>query len=85
MAINLNDVNAAVSLISVVLPQVSAAYGILRVIWHQTNPGKTEADFLTFLQTASQKNVDDSSAILVADGYVQDPASGNWSKAPAKP
>lgn len=79
-SINLTEVNDAVALISTVLPQVGAAYGILRVIWQRTNPGKTEADFLSFLQSESQKNVDESSAILIADGYVQDPLTGNWSK-----
>jgi hypothetical protein len=34
---------------------------------------------LNYLQQASQLNVDESAAILIADGYVQD-AAGNWSK-----
>ena len=79
--INVTEVNAAVSLISVIVPQAAAAYSILKVIWQRTNPGKTEADFLTYLSQESQKNVDESAAILIADGYVQDPATGNWSKA----
>jgi hypothetical protein len=77
---NVDDVNAAVSLISAVVPQVAAAYGILKSIWQRTNPGMTEADFLTYLQQASQKNVDEAAVILTADGYVQDPVTGQWTK-----
>lgn len=76
---NAQDVNAAVSLISLAVPQAMAAYNILRAIWLRTNPGKNEADYLQYLQDASQQNVDESAAILKADGYVQD-ANGNWSR-----
>lgn len=79
MTINPTEINDALTLVTSVMPQALAAYSILKVIWQRTNPGKTEADYLSFLQTSAQTNTDESSAILKADGYVQD-AAGNWSK-----
>lgn len=78
-SINAQDVQGAISLISMALPQVMTAYQLFKVIWLRTNPGKTEADFLTYLQTASQANIDDSAAILTADGFVE-VSPGNWVK-----
>jgi len=73
------EVNDALTLISAFLPQAATAYQLFKVIWTVSNPGKTEADYLAYLTTASQQNITDADAILKADGYVQD-ASGNWSK-----
>lgn len=55
------------------------AYNVLKGIWMSEFPGKTEADYQTFLQTASQTNIDTTAAYLTAQGYVQD-ASGAWTK-----
>jgi hypothetical protein len=74
--IKVEEVQAAVTLVSTVFPQAMAAYQILKAIWMATNPGKTEADYLAYLQTASQQNLDDASAILKAHGYVPDGAGG---------
>lgn len=76
----LPEVNAALTTLSVAVPQFAAAYGILKVIWMRTNPGKTEADYLAYLQTSAQANIDDTSALLIADGFVQ-AADGSWKKA----
>lgn len=82
--INAAAVNDALALVSTVLPQAMAAYSILKLIWLRTNPGKTEADFLSYLEQASQLNVDETEAILKADGYVQD-GKGGWSRPPDAP
>jgi hypothetical protein len=77
--INATEVNDAMVLVSTVLPQAMAAYSILKLIWLRTNPGKTEADYLGYLLAASQTNVDETAALLTADGYVET-SPGNWSK-----
>jgi hypothetical protein len=79
MKINATQVNDAVGLLGTVVPQVLIAYNLFKIIWTSTNPGKTEEDFLNYLTAMSQQNIDQSAAILIADGYVQD-AAGNWSK-----
>lgn len=79
MKITASEVNDALSVITAFVPQAATAYVLFRNVWLVANPGKTEADYLQMLSDASQKNINDSSAILMADGYVQD-ANGNWSK-----
>jgi hypothetical protein len=74
-----NTINDAATLVGAFVPQAMVAYQLLKVIWLQTNPGKTEDDYLNMLQSVSQQNIDQSAAILIADGYSQD-ANGNWSK-----
>lgn len=76
----LTAASAALSSLSVGIPIALAAYNILKTIWTRTNPGKTEADYLAYLQTASQANIDETAALLKADGYVEDPP-GTWRKA----
>lgn len=76
-SISINDVTAAVSLVSTVLPQALAAYTVLKSVWLAANPGKTEDDFIALLQAADRKNIDDAAAILIKDGYSLD-ADGNW-------
>ena len=82
--INLKSITDAATAISALEPDVAiavTAYNILKSIWTTINPGKTEADFQTYLQTSSQLNIDTTSAYLIAQGYVETPAgSGNWSK-----
>lgn len=78
----MNDVNAAAALISTVVPQIGAAYQLYRLIWLQTNPGKTEADYLQHLADASKQTIGDADAVLTGLGYTQD-ATGAWHKAPA--
>lgn len=73
------DVNALVTLVSTEFPIAFSAYSILKTIWLRTNPGKTEADFREYLRQTSQTNIDDSAAILKADGWIEDPpGSGHW-------
>lgn len=84
-SINLTDVNTALNLVSAALPEFGVAYQILKTIWTRTNPGKTEDDYRTYLRSTAQTNIDDTAALLRADGYVEDPVgSGNWHK-PAPP
>jgi hypothetical protein len=77
--IDVNEVNAAVALLSTVAPEVTAAYSLLKVIWMRTNPGKTEDDYRAYLRSTSHANIDDSAAILRADGFEPDGAGG-WKK-----
>lgn len=81
---NVQDVTAAIGLISSVFPPALAAYNVLRGIWMSVNPGQPESAYLAFLQTASQTNIDQSAAILLADGFVE-VTPGNWVKKPAVP
>lgn len=69
----LNDITADVAL-------AMTAYSIFKGIWLRTNPGKTEADYLTYLQTASQANIDDTAALLIADGYTASADGKTWTK-----
>ena len=76
-------VNVSLDLIGKIIPEVSmamTAYSILKNIWLKTNPGKTEADYQVYLQTSSQANIDDSSAVLLADGYTTDDGGLTWKK-----
>jgi len=86
--VNIADLNAAVTTasgalttINAALPVAMTAYSVLKAIWLRMNPGKTEADFVGYLQATSQQNIDDTAALLVADGYVEDPP-GTWRKQP---
>lgn len=86
MAISITDVNAAIvtansamATVNAALPIALAAYNILKGIWLRTNPGKTEADYVGYLQAASLANVDDTAALLISDGYVEQP-DGSWKK-----
>lgn len=86
MNIKLSDINSAIgtansamTTVNAALPILMAAYNVLKAIWLRTNPGKSEADYLGYLQASSLSNVDDSAAILIADGYVQQ-ADRSWKK-----
>lgn len=79
MKIDLKQINDGLNVVNIALPQLAAAYAAYKLIWTALNPGKTEQDFLDHLTARSQHAVDASSAILMADGFVQD-ANGNWSK-----
>lgn len=76
---NLNDINTAIGTVNAALPTLITAYNVLKAIWQRLNPTATEADFLNYLKTSAQANVDDSAAILKADGYVEQ-ADGSWKK-----
>jgi hypothetical protein len=76
---NAKAVSDAMAVVGTVLPQSLVAYNLFQVIWMSSHPGSTEDDYLNFLTAASQKNVDESAAILQADGFVQDEA-GNWKR-----
>ena len=71
------DIDAAVGLISSVNPILFAAYTAFKAIWGATNPGKTEADFITFLLSTSQTDASSDAAWLVSKGYTQQ-ADGSW-------
>jgi hypothetical protein len=77
--VNLTDLNNALGTVNASLPILVAAYTGLKAIWLRMNPQKTEADYLAYLQDSAQRNIDDSAAILTADGYVQQ-ADGSWKK-----
>lgn len=81
---NQKTITDALTAVAALQPDIAlalGAYSILKNIWMTTNPGKTEADYQTYLQTASQRDIDDTSVYLVAQGYVETPAgSGNWAK-----
>ena len=82
--ITVKNVTDAATLISAFEPDIAialSAYTLLKGIWTTLNPGKTEADFQSYLQTASQTNIDTTSAYLRSQGYTETPmGSGNWSK-----
>jgi len=82
--ITAKNVTDAAGIIAAFEPDITAAltaYNILKTIWLTVNPSKTEADYKAYLQTASQTNIDTTTAYLVAQGYVETPAgSGNWTK-----
>ena len=75
------DASALLASVNGALPAAIAAYNVLFGIWARMNPGKPESEFLAYLQTASQANVDDTAAYLKAQGYVET-APGTWTKAP---
>ena len=82
--INLTSITTAAAAIAALEPDVAlavTAYNLLHGIWTTMNPGKTEADYQAYLQTASQTNVDTTAAYLTSQGYVETPpGSGNWAK-----
>lgn len=82
--IDAKSVTGVLTAVAALQPDIAialTAYNLLKGIWQSTNPGKTEADYLAYLQSASQTNVDTTSAYLQAQGYVETPpGSGKWSK-----
>ncbi len=83
--VNLTTVTAALTAVSALQPDIAialAAYSTFKSIWMAITPGKTEADFVAFLQTTSQANIDSTAVYLQAQGYVET-TPGNWSKPPA--
>ena len=76
---NLKAIADGAATVNAALPTFIAAYNVLKGIWTRMNPGKTEADFVNYLNSSSQQNVDDSAAILKADGYEEQP-DGSWKK-----
>lgn len=78
------DIGKASGILTSVSADVAAAmtaYALLKSIWLRMNPGKTEQDFLDYLQTSSQSNIDDASAQLLSDGWVLSADGKTWSKA----
>jgi hypothetical protein len=84
VTVNAPEINAALGVVQAAFPLAMTAYNILAGIWLKTNPGKTIADYEAYLTQWAQANVDDSAAILRADGYVEGPP-GTWTKAGALP
>lgn len=82
--INAKNVTDAAAVIAAFEPDITialTAFNVLKAIWITVNPGKNEADYLTYLQTASQTNIDTTSVYLKAGGWIEDPpGSGNWAK-----
>lgn len=68
--------NAAIALVSTVMPEVGALVMGLKMIWQKKNPGKTDADFFADLLTASDQLVSDADAQLIADGFTR--VNGKW-------
>lgn len=76
----LDEVNAVLGTVSVAMPQFFAIYNAIKLIWTVANPGKTDADFNTFLLTQANKTTSDADAILMSKGFIRDPATGIWNK-----
>lgn len=79
---NLGNITVTLDTVSKFIPEVAmvmTAYDILKNIWMKTNPGKTEDDYRTYLQTTATANIDDTATYLNAQGYVQ-AADGSWRK-----
>lgn len=81
---NAQQITAAVGAVAALEPDIAialTAYNLLHGIWTTLNPGKTEADYQTYLSTASQTNIDTTAGLLRAHGFVETPpGSGNWAK-----
>ena len=81
---NAKSITDALTVVGAIEPDIAialTAYTVLHGIWATITPGKTEADYAAYLQTASQTNIDTTAVYLKAQGYVETPAgSGNWSK-----
>ncbi len=81
---NAKNITDALTVVAALQPDIVlalTAYNVLHGIWSAVNPGKTEADYLAYLQAASQVNVDTTTSYLKAQGYVENPpGSGSWSK-----
>lgn len=76
------SINAGLTLVATIEPQAIAIYEVARAIWVAANPGKTDADFINALASASSQTTTDSDAILTAKGFVRDPSTGVWSLGP---
>ena len=83
---DINKINANIATASAALTAVTdgialavTAYSILKGIWLRTNPGKTEDDYLNYLKSSSQLNIDDTATQLKADGWVET-SPGNWTQ-----
>ena len=74
------EINAAISLVSALIPPVGALITGLKVIWTASNSGKTDADYIASLTTAAGTLTSDAASILVKDGWVL--TDGVW-KPPA--
>ena len=72
-------VTNSITLVSAVIPEVGALVLGLKTIWMAANPGKTEADWISGLGTASAALTSQADAQLMKDGYVR-AADGSWSK-----
>ncbi len=70
------EITAAISLVSAVIPEVGALITGLRVIWTAANLGKTDADYIGSLGTASGTTTADGAAQLIKDGWVL--VNGQW-------
>ena len=79
MAINVAAVVGALAQVDEALPLALTAFQALKTIFLRTNPGKTEADYIAYLKTSAQANIDDTEAILQADGWTEN-ADGSWTK-----
>ena len=78
---NLKDAAGVIAAFEPDVAVALTAYTMLKSIWLTMFPGKTEADFQSYLQTSSQTNIDTTSALLTAHGFVETPpGSGNWTK-----
>ena len=74
--INAQTLNAGLTEVAEVLPILEAGYGMLKSIWLTANPGKTEEDYFAALQTAAEKNVEETGSRLEARGYKF--VNGKW-------
>jgi predicted nucleotidyltransferase len=78
---NVTDIATAIAAFEPDIAIALGAYTMFKTIWQTMNPGKTEDDFRTYLQTTSQTNIDTTAVLLRAQGYIETPpGSGNWSK-----
>lgn len=83
MTITAKNIGDALSATAAIAPDVFATYQVMKAIWMAAHPGASEADYITSLVQASGTTTTDSDQILMAKGYVRDPATGLWSKPPA--
>ena len=73
----LDVINSSIALVSTVLPEVAALVLGLKTIWLAKNPGKTDADWIAGLASASAQLTDEAEAQLIKDGFTKD-GDGNW-------
>lgn len=76
---NLAALLANLQALQTMAPILLSAYDGFKAIWLKANPGKTEADYQEYLKSSSARNVADTSILLMAEGYVQQP-DGSWKK-----
>lgn len=83
--VDVNKIVVDLAVVGKLIPEVQivmTAYSLFRNTWLAMNPGKTEDDFRTYLETTSHANIDDTGVVLKAHGMVETPpGSGIWSKA----